>query len=148
VRTITPMELAESALAGLPKDRVRVDLSRAPEALYVDAERMSLALRNLVENGVQATVAEAEPVEVRIEGGEHEVVIEVRDHGPGLAGATEAQLFEPFVTTKTRGTGLGLSIARRFAEQHHGNLTGETHREGGAVFRLVFPLTARPAVPS
>jgi signal transduction histidine kinase len=148
IRTITPMELAESALVGLPKDRVRVDLSRAPEALHVDAERMSLALRNLVENGVQATAAEAEPVEVRIEGGEHEVVIEVRDHGPGLAGATLAQLFEPFVTTKTRGTGLGLSIARRFAEQHHGNLTGETHREGGAVFRLVFPLTARPAAPS
>jgi two-component system sensor histidine kinase HydH len=148
VRAITPTELAENALVGSPTDRVRVDLSHAPEVLHVDTDRVSLALRNLVENAVQATPREAEPVLVRIEGGEHEVVIEVRDHGPGLAAAAEAQLFEPFVTTKTRGTGLGLSIARRIAEQHHGSLTGETHRQGGAVFRLVLPLTARPRGPS
>jgi two-component system sensor histidine kinase HydH len=145
VRAITPMELAESTLVDVPKGRVRVDLSHAPDALHVDADRMSLALRNLIENAVQATPAGAGPVEVRIEGGDREVVIEVRDHGPGLAGATQAQLFEPFVTTKTRGTGLGLSIARRFAEQHHGSLMGETHRHGGAVFRLVLPLTRRRA---
>ena len=148
VRAITPTELAENALVGSPKDRVHVDLSHAPEVLHVDTDRVSLALRNLVENAVQATPREAEPVLVRIEGGEHEVVIEVRDHGPGLGGAAEAQLFEPFVTTKTRGTGLGLSIARRIAEQHHGSLTGKTHPQGGAVFRLVLPLTARPRGPS
>jgi two-component system sensor histidine kinase HydH len=148
VRSVTPAELVESALVGLPKDRVRIDLSNAPEALQVDKERASLALRNLVENAVQATPPEAEKVEVRIESGEREVVIEIRDHGPGIAGATEAQLFEPFVTTKTRGTGLGLSIARRIAEQHRGSLTGETHRQGGAVFRLVLPLSARSAGPS
>jgi signal transduction histidine kinase len=49
------------------------------------------------------------------------------------------------VTTKTRGTGLGLSIARRIAEQHHGSLHAETHRQGGAVFRLVLPLAAATA---
>jgi signal transduction histidine kinase len=47
------------------------------------------------------------------------------------------------MTTKTRGTGLGLSIARRIAEQHHGRLTGETHGEGGAVFRLALPLESK-----
>jgi two-component system, NtrC family, sensor histidine kinase HydH len=142
LRAVAPAELAESALVGLPMDRVRLDLSRAPVILHVDKERASLALRNLVENAVQATPPEAERVEIRVEGGKHDVVIEVRDHGLGIAGATEAQLFEPFVTTKTRGTGLGLSIARRIAEQHHGSLHAETHRQGGAVFRLVFPLTA------
>jgi signal transduction histidine kinase len=40
-----------------------------------------------------------------------------------------------------------LSIARRIAEQHHGNLTGETHTQGGAVFRLVLPLVPAPASP-
>ena len=144
VRSITPSELVERALTGLPRDRVRVDLSHAPKGLHVDTERASLALRNLVENAVQATPAGSQPVEVCVEGGEHEVIIEVRDHGPGIAGATEAQLFEPFVTTKTRGTGLGLSIARRIAEQHHGSVTAETHPRGGAVFRLVFPLTSEP----
>jgi two-component system sensor histidine kinase HydH len=145
LRAVSPAELAESALVGVPVDRVRLDLSHAPAVLHVDKERASLALRNLVENAVQATPPEAEQVEIRVEGGKHDVVIEVRDHGLGITGAMEAQLFEPFVTTKTRGTGLGLSIARRIAEQHHGSLHAETHRQGGAVFRLVLPLAAATA---
>jgi two-component system sensor histidine kinase HydH len=148
VRSIAPAELVDRALGALPKERVRIDLSAAPEALCVDADRASLALRNLVENAAQATPDEAEPVEIRITADARDAVIEVRDHGAGLAGTTDAQIFEPFVTTKTRGTGLGLSIARRIAEQHRGTLTGETHSEGGAVFRLAFPLIPEPARPS
>jgi two-component system, NtrC family, sensor histidine kinase HydH len=145
VHAVTPADLVDRALAPVPRERVKVDLSGAPAALQVDAERTSLALRNLVQNAIQATPEGAEPVEVRIARDPGEVVIEVRDHGPGLAPGAEAQIFEPFVTTKTRGTGLGLSIARRIAEQHHGSLHAETHREGGALFRLVLPLTRESA---
>ena len=144
IRAATPALVVERALVDLPKDRIRVDLSRAPGTLHVDAERTSLALRNLLQNAVQATPDGADAVEVRVDAKGREVVIEVRDHGPGLAPGAEAQIFDPFMTTKTRGTGLGLSIARRIAEQHHGRLTGETHGEGGAVFRLVLPLEYKP----
>jgi two-component system sensor histidine kinase HydH len=145
VRPVTPAELVDRALAELPKDRVRVDLSAAPKALHVDAERASVALRNLLENAVQASENETALVEVRAFGNGQDVIIEVRDHGSGLVKGAEAQIFDPFVTTKTRGTGLGLAIARRIAEQHHGTLTGETHGQGGAVFRLVLPLISKPA---
>jgi two-component system sensor histidine kinase HydH len=145
VRAVTPSNLVDHALAPVSRERVRVDLSGAPAELQVDAERASLALRNLVQNAVQATPEGALPVEVRIVGDPREVTIEVRDHGPGLTPGVEAHIFEPFVTTKTRGTGLGLSIARRIAEQHHGSLRAETHPRGGAVFRLVLPLTAKTA---
>ena len=137
VHEVAPDKLIQSALADLPRDRVRVDLSLGPDTLRVDEDRISLALRNLVQNALQAD--EVEPVEVHVTKHARDVVIEVRDHGPGLPEGSDAQIFEPFVTTKVRGTGLGLSIARRIAEQHHGTLTGETHREGGAVFRLVLP---------
>jgi len=147
-RAVAPADLVGRALAPLPKERVRVDLSSAPATLQVDAERMSLALRNLIQNAVQAAPEGREPIEVRIAGDAREVVIDVRDHGPGLAPGAEAQIFEPFVTTKTRGTGLGLSIARRIAEQHRGTLTGATHGQGGAVFRLVLPLVSKPGGPA
>jgi two-component system sensor histidine kinase HydH len=147
VRTITPAELVDRALRTLPRDRVRVDLSGAPEVLQVDAGRTVLALRNLLQNAVQATPDEAMLVEVHIEGDTHEVVIEVRDHGPGLTAGAEAHIFEPFVTTKAQGTGLGLWVARRIAEQHHGSLTAETHSQGGAVFRLVLPLVSKLTGP-
>jgi two-component system sensor histidine kinase HydH len=144
VRAVAPAVVVDRAIVDLPKDRIRVDLSRAPGTLHVDAERTSLALRNLLQNAVQATPDGGKPVEVRIGANRREIVIEVRDHGPGLAPGAEAQIFDPFVTTKTRGTGLGLSIARRIAEQHDGTLTGETHGEGGALFRLALPLESKP----
>jgi len=142
---ISPAELLDRALDGVPTDRVRVDLSGAPPGLHVDADRAALALRNLIENAVQATPDTARPVDVRIRAETREVVVEVRDHGAGLVPGSETQIFEPFVTTKTRGTGLGLSIARRIAEQHGGSLTGETDSEGGAVFRLALPPNSKLA---
>jgi two-component system sensor histidine kinase HydH len=148
VRAVTPARLVDRALPTLPLDRVRVDLSGAPEVLDVDVERLRLALRNLIQNALQASDERTEPVEVRIRGNASEVVIEVRDHGPGLAPGTAGHMFEPFVTTRARGTGLGLSIARRIVEQHGGTLTGETHGGGGALFRMVLPLASKPASPS
>jgi two-component system sensor histidine kinase HydH len=145
VHAVTPAHLVERACPTLPRERVRVDLSGAPEMLDVDAERLRLAMRNLILNGLQASEVGAEPVEVRIYGRETEVVIEVRDHGPGLAPGTAGHVFEPFVTTKAKGTGLGLSITQRIVQQHGGTLTGETHDEGGAVFRIVLPLASKPA---
>jgi two-component system sensor histidine kinase HydH len=141
LREVTPAELVERALGELPGSRVQVDLSRAPARLHVDLERTALALRNIIQNAVQANPDDAAPVDVRIAGaGTDEAAIEVRDHGAGLAHGAEAQIFEPFMTTKVRGTGLGLVIARRIAEQHLGRLTGQTHAQGGALFRLVLPL--------
>jgi two-component system sensor histidine kinase HydH len=148
LRAVTPGEVVERALATLPKERVRVDLSGAPGSLEVDPERASLALSNLIQNAIQATPDGAEPVLVRVTGDSLQGTIEVRDHGPGLAPGAEGEIFEPFVTTKTRGTGLGLSIARRIAEQHHGSLTGATHPQGGAVFRLVLPFVSKPGRPA
>jgi len=147
IRPLAPAELIDRALAELPRERVHVDLAGAPEVLNVDAERMSLAVRNLLQNAVQASPDDATAVEVRFDRDGQEVVIEVRDHGLGIAAGAKGQIFEPFVTTKARGTGLGLAIARQIVEQHHGTVTGETHTDGGAVFRLVLPVdvaTARP----
>ena len=148
VQPLTPTELFERALAELPKERLHVDLTGAPGILNVDADRMSLALRNLVQNAVQANAREAGAVEVRFDGQSRDIVIEVRDHGAGLAAGVKGQLFEPFVTTKARGTGLGLAIARRIAEQHRGTVTGETHVDGGAVFRLILPIDLANPRPS
>lgn len=144
VQAVTPAVVFERALVDLPKDRIRLDLSRAPGTLHVDVERTALALRNLLQNAVQATPDGAEPIEVHIVTDGRKVAVEVRDHGAGLAPGIETQIFDPFMTTKARGTGLGLSVARRIAEQHHGTLTGETHGGGGALFRLVLPLESKP----
>jgi two-component system, NtrC family, sensor histidine kinase HydH len=50
------------------------------------------------------------------------------------------QVFEPFVTTKTRGTDLGLSIARRLTTLQGGLVTVSDREGGGTVASLKLPL--------
>jgi len=71
------------------------------------------------------------------------LVLQVRDHGPGLAPGMETKVFEKFVRgpgAAAGGTGLGLAIARGFARAHGGDLKARTHREGGAEFTLTLPV--------
>jgi two-component system sensor histidine kinase HydH len=128
----------ERALAGLPRERIVLELTGAPPSLFVDETRLGAALANLVRNALQAST---DPVVVSVREHAGELRVEVRDHGPGLRRGEEGAIFEPFVTTRVHGTGLGLTVARRAVEQHGGSLTGATHPEGGAVFRVVLPLT-------
>ncbi len=68
-----------------------------------------------------------------------ELVIAVRDRGPGLPPGEEAKIFEPFHTRRVKGVGLGLAIARRVVELHGGTIDARTHAEGGAELRLRLP---------
>jgi two-component system, NtrC family, sensor histidine kinase HydH len=131
---IEPSVVVERALADLDADRVRVDLERAPATLFVDPVRLARAIHNIVANALEADASGV--VDLSIARIEAEVVVEIRDRGPGIP---DAAIFEPFVTTRTKGTGLGLAVARRIAEQHEGSLTGANDPAGGAIFRLRFP---------
>lgn len=132
--TVSPRELVDRALADLPRERVKVDLDAAPSTLEIDLARLARALHNLVDNALQASPDDA--VELRVAADGDGAVLTVRDRGPGLPAGSEAQIFEPFMTTRVRGTGLGLAVARRIAAQHDGTLTGENHAAGGAIFTL------------
>jgi two-component system, NtrC family, sensor histidine kinase HydH len=129
--------LRESAEAVAP-ERIVLELGDAPEAWRFDAMRLEQVLKNLLQNAVQASPdGERVTVSVAVERGE--LVMRVRDRGPGLPAGSPERLFEAFHTTRTQGTGLGLAVARRIVELHGGRLHGETHPEGGALFTLRLP---------
>ncbi len=76
--------------------------------------------------------------------GEDEVVVRVRDDGPGISAEHLPRIFEPFFSTKGegRGTGLGLSIVRKIVKAHRGTIEVTTsHVEGqsGTTFEIRFP---------
>jgi signal transduction histidine kinase len=75
-----------------------------------------------------------------------DVLVAVRDSGPGLAPATLKHLFEAFHTTKPNGLGLGLSICRSIIESHGGRLWASANSPRGAVFQFTLP--AHPDVAS
>ena len=112
--------------------------ARFDEACVVlgEAKLIERAVRNLVENSMQAVSGAGE---IRISclavSGFGELVIE--DTGPGFDEETRARLFEPFFSTKTQGSGLGLALVRKVAEDLGGSASLERL---GDVTRATFRL--------
>jgi C4-dicarboxylate-specific signal transduction histidine kinase len=75
-----------------------------------------------------------------------EVLVAVRDSGPGLATTTFDRLFEAFYTTKPGGLGMGLSICRSIIEAHGGRLWASANVPRGATFEFTLP--AHPDITS
>jgi two-component system, LuxR family, sensor kinase FixL len=71
--------------------------------------------------------------------GNGDILVSLRDSGPGFPSGMAEQLFEPFFSTKADGTGMGLSISRSIIEAHGGTLSGENCDGGGACFTVRLP---------
>nr|WP_240547547.1 HAMP domain-containing sensor histidine kinase [Paracoccus sp. J56] len=112
---------------------------QVPEGMRLrcDPTRLQFAIRNLIENGLQAaeTVPGRVPhVTLRAFHDGTRTILEIGDNGPGLAPEIRARAFDPLVTTKASGVGLGLALVRRVAELHGGDAwIARTGPEGTAM---------------
>ncbi len=68
------------------------------------------------------------------------IELTLRDNGPGIPDEIKKNIIEPFFTTRTDGTGLGLAIIHQNITEHKGSLSISDAPNGGAEFRLAFPL--------
>jgi signal transduction histidine kinase len=136
----------------LARNKVRVDLVVAPDLPRIPGSRKRLeqAFTNLLVNAVHAaSVREGYAGRVHAEArrAENEIIVEIRDNGPGISGELKPRIFEPFFTTKGPGigTGLGLPLARDAVEAHGGRLELESEPGHGACFRARLPVAPIPA---
>jgi signal transduction histidine kinase len=101
-------------------------------------------LLNLLMNAIEALSEVAEgPRELWVSSelvAATEVVIAVRDSGPGFDPQHIDRLFDAFYTTKPHGLGLGLAISRRIIEAHGGRLWATAHAPRGAVLQFSVPI--------
>jgi signal transduction histidine kinase len=70
----------------------------------------------------------------------HWVTVRFADTGVGLSPEEQANIFEPFYTTKTKGTGLGLSVSYGIIERHGGNIEVQSKRGQGSCFTIKLPV--------
>jgi len=120
---------------------VKLDLSvNLPEeaAMVGAGEALRIAVMNLVLNAIEAAGSGGH-VWIRADRDADTVRLEVVDTGPGPPSEIQADLFEPFVTSKPEGVGLGLAIARRVAEELGGALYWQ-RQDGRTVFTLCWPI--------
>jgi len=114
-------------------------------SIMADLELIHQALLNLLRNAVDAvsgycggsaaTCGGEVRLAARREDGQ--LVLAVRDTGPGIAEEHIDRIFNPFFTTRNTGTGLGLAIVHRIVDAHGGAIT--VRNEGGAIFELFWP---------
>lgn len=133
--------------------KTRLNLTAKASTLKASPQQMGQVLMNLINNAVEAisstpeyqklkqTLEPAGEISIETFNQNDDIVIMVRDTGPGISEKDLNQIFDPFFTRKkTMGMGVGLSICHGIIADHKGFITADNAPEGGAVFTIALPL--------
>jgi signal transduction histidine kinase/ActR/RegA family two-component response regulator len=143
----------DSALTMLRNElRYRAQVERrfaATRTVRGSSARLGQVFLNLIANAAQALPEgqlKRNRIIVRSYDKGDEVVIEVEDNGAGIPSEVMPRIFDSFFTTKPAGvgTGLGLSISREIVRSAGGEITAESDRSEGALFRVRLPALLEP----
>jgi two-component system CheB/CheR fusion protein len=131
----------------LPKaPPIRLARTRGPIWVRADAGRIEQVFVNLLANAVEHAATSAIDVIVRRSGSV--AVVEVRDHGPGIASNVLPQLFQPYARLGQKasaGLGLGLYLAREIVTAHGGSIDAASSLGEGTVIVVRLPIGKRLA---
>jgi len=152
------LELSDVSLADLISDAIEgfmplceqsdIQLSGRVDqdlvSVTMDASRIGRVLSNLLNNALKLTPPGGW-IEVDGSRYESEVVVTVRDSGPGFSSEDLPRVFERFYrgeqarSRATGGAGLGLAIASGIVEAHGGRIWAENSPDGGATVGFSVP---------
>lgn len=135
----------------LQQHRLELNIER-DVPVRLDPRLTATAVAHLLENAAQYGPA-GSTITVVTRLTDDGLVIQVRDHGPGLSPADLPHLFERFyrgtaARQRASGTGMGLWIARELLAPEQGRIWAENCADGGAQFTIVVPVLAREPEPA
>ena len=126
---------------------VKIELAPALPMIAGDPVQLQQVLINAILNAIEAMSLNG-PTQrtLKIDTGMsgNRIRATIVNSGHGISAEHEAQLFQPFFTTKEHGLGLGLSICSTIMKTHGGQLTLENNAGGGATVTVTLP--AREAI--
>ena len=136
------LALAQSAIT-TNEVSVRTPLAEALLPVQGDRVQLQQVVLNLTLNAVEAmSTVEAGRRELLISTEQTktgDVLVSVRDSGPGIDPDHLDRVFEAFYTTKSSGVGMGLSICRSIIDAHGGRLWATRCEPRGALFQFTIP---------
>jgi two-component system, OmpR family, sensor histidine kinase CpxA len=123
-----------------------IDVSSGESNVVGSPELLGRAVENVVRNAIAYT-AEGTSVDIQLsqEAGSSMVVLQVRDHGPGVPDVALKSIFHPFYRLdnsrqrSTGGFGVGLAITERAVQLHGGEVIASNATEGGLIVELRLP---------
>jgi two-component system nitrogen regulation sensor histidine kinase NtrY len=107
-----------------------------------DVTQLHQVMINLLKNAEESgdTISSKLEIIITVRQVEDEMIIQVKDNGPGFPKDLINQVIEPYVSTRSKGMGLGLAIVKKILSDHYGNIKLENNPQGGAMITLSFDL--------
>ena len=122
----------------------QIHLTPALPPVFGNRIELQQVVLNLAVNAIEAlSHAAPGPRDLRITTaceGPRNILVSIRDSGPGIQVQPVSRLFEPFFTTKPAGMGMGLAISRSILESHGGGLRALNNPDRGATFQVLLPV--------
>jgi two-component system sensor histidine kinase VicK len=128
--------------------RIKLDYRSDGDAWVVaDKSRIMQVISNLLTNAIKFTKSGRILVQLRkkkskkIADSNHQVVVSIKDEGPGIDPSVMPRLFTKFASKSEKGTGLGLFISKNIIEAYDGKIWAENNTNGkGATFTFTLPI--------
>ncbi len=123
--------------------RVVMDVERDLPELSLDRDMVQRVLINLLDNAIKYTRSEG-LITVTASKGKQDIVVSVRDTGPGIPESEQAHIFEKFTRVeheaRPKGLGLGLAFCQLAVEAHGGSIWLESAPGEGSTFSFSLPI--------
>ena len=130
-----------------PREKVNAILAvpKLDQKIKIDKYRISLAIKNLVDNALKYTEQETNLIELIITEDQNSVYFTVKDFGIGMHKEQIKKIIKPLYRGRTAkeksksGFGLGLAITKKIIEAHEGQLSITSVINKGSEFTLSLP---------
>jgi len=147
---VHPAQIVESAREqvshAIAAHDVRVTV-QSDTLVRLDPRLTAAGLSHLLDNAAKFSPS-VQPIDVDVSIADGELMIAVRDYGPGLSSADLPRLFDRFYrgaqARRVAGTGMGLSIVRGLLAVERGRVWAENCAGGGARFTIAVPVEQKP----
>ncbi len=117
---------------------VKSEVEDGLSTIYCDPLHVGEALRNLVDNALDALGPAGQIKLSARRDGDDWTLVSVQDDGRGIPNSVKGKIFEAFVSTKEQGMGLGLPYVKRVVDACGGRIEVESEEGKGTTFRLYF----------
>jgi two-component system sensor histidine kinase VicK len=124
------------------RNKVRIDFNPIGKInITADKEKIFQVFANLLNNAIKFTDYGTITISAKHGDNANEVIVTIKDSGPGIDPEIIPHLFSKFKTKSEKGLGLGLYISKSIVETHHGKIEAYNNPDSkGATFIVTLPL--------
>ena len=116
-----------------------LNLGKSIPLIDANSNHIHQAILNILLNGIEAIGKNRSGIiEIKTEKDKNNIIIKIKDNGPGMPEEVVNKILKPFYTSKEKGTGLGLYITHKLVKKYNGEIKIQSKKGEGTEFTLIF----------